>query len=108
MRIRYDKITIESILMIQELFPDYNIICDGDMKEIILKEKTKEEKKNECWFNRIYGFCHGIFNMHGFIINSLLNNVKEEKIIIKIRRVVFTNWNLKFIMILTIATTVLR
>ncbi len=44
MRIRYDKITIESILMIQDLFPDYNIICDGDMKEIIIKEKLKEEK----------------------------------------------------------------
>ena len=41
MRIRYDKITIESILMIEDLFPDYDIICDGDLKEIIIKEKVK-------------------------------------------------------------------
>ena len=41
MRIRYDKITIESIIMIQDLFPDYDIICDGDSKEIIIKEKVK-------------------------------------------------------------------
>ena len=41
MRIRYDKITIESILMLMDLFPDYDIICDGDMKEIIIKEKVK-------------------------------------------------------------------
>lgn len=41
MRIRYDKITIESIIMIQDLFPDYDIICDGDLKEIIIKEKVK-------------------------------------------------------------------
>lgn len=46
MRIKYDRITLESILMMMELFPDYNIVCDGDSKEIILKEKTSEEKKN--------------------------------------------------------------
>lgn len=41
MRIRYEKITLYSILMLEDLFPDYDIICDGDMKEIIIKEKVK-------------------------------------------------------------------
>lgn len=45
MRIKYERITLESILMMIDLFPDYNIICDGDLKEIIFKEKTSEEKK---------------------------------------------------------------
>ena len=44
MRIRYDNITIETILFMMELFPDYNFICDGDMKEIVIKEKCKDEK----------------------------------------------------------------
>lgn len=41
MRIRYEKITLYSILMLKDLFPDYDIICDGDMKEIIFKRKLK-------------------------------------------------------------------
>lgn len=41
MRIRYDKITLESIELMKDLFPDYDIICDGDNKEIIMKEKIK-------------------------------------------------------------------
>lgn len=45
MRLRYEKITLESILMMIDLFPDYNFICDGDKKEIIIKEKTKEDKQ---------------------------------------------------------------
>jgi hypothetical protein len=45
MRIRYEKITLESILMMIDLFPDYNFICDGDRKELIIKEKSSEEKK---------------------------------------------------------------
>lgn len=45
MRLRYEKITLESILMMIDLFPDYNFICDGDNKEIIIKEKTKEDKQ---------------------------------------------------------------
>lgn len=41
MRIRYEKITLESILLMIDLFPNYDFLCDGDMKEIIIKEKVK-------------------------------------------------------------------
>ena len=41
MRIRYEKITLESILLMIDLFPDYDFLCDGDMKEIIIKKKVK-------------------------------------------------------------------
>ena len=41
MRIRYEKITLESILLMVDLFPDYDFLCDGDSKEIIIKEKVK-------------------------------------------------------------------
>lgn len=44
MRLNYNKITIADILSFMEFLPDYNFICDGDRKEIIIKEKTKDEK----------------------------------------------------------------
>ena len=60
MRIKYDKITLESIILLMDLFPDYNFICDGDSKEIVIKEKVKDEKnrwsiiyKNYVNFNNV-------------------------------------------------------
>lgn len=44
MRINYKDLTIKELLNLIEILPDYNFICDGDTKEIIIKEKNKDEK----------------------------------------------------------------
>lgn len=41
MRIRYEKITMQNIILLVDLFPNYDFILDGDMKELIIKEKVK-------------------------------------------------------------------
>ncbi|MBR2652625.1 hypothetical protein IKD56_04795 [bacterium] len=46
MRIKYETITLKTILNLVDLFPNYDIICDGDTKEIVFKEKIKEKVKN--------------------------------------------------------------
>ena len=43
-RISYENLKISSLIDFMELLPEYNFICDGDRKEIIIKEKTKDEK----------------------------------------------------------------
>ena len=66
MRLNYSKITIWSFM---EFLPDYTFICDGDRKEIIIKEKTKDEKnrwyviyKNYVSFNNVYSSYIYLFN----------------------------------------------
>ena len=39
MRLRYDNVTLEELLLFIDLFPTYDFICDADDKEIIMKEK---------------------------------------------------------------------
>lgn len=68
-RISYENLKISSLIDFMELLPEYNFICDGDRKEIIIKEKTKDEKnrwyviyKNIISFNNIF---NGNLYMYG-------------------------------------------
>ena len=44
MRINYNNITIKTLLDLMEILPNYDLICDGDSKEIIIKEKVNIKK----------------------------------------------------------------
>ena len=45
MRLRYENVTLEELILFIDLFPTYDFICDADDKEIIMKEK--EVKKDD-------------------------------------------------------------
>ena len=44
MRINYDNITLKTLIDLMEILPNYVFICDGDSKEIIIKEKVNDKK----------------------------------------------------------------
>lgn len=45
MVIDYKDITFNSLMVIIDLFPEYDFICDGDKKIIYAKEKTHEKNR---------------------------------------------------------------
>lgn len=45
MRISYSDIKLITLEDLMDILPGYVFICDGDSKEIIIKEKTKDERR---------------------------------------------------------------
>ena len=45
MRISYSDIKLSTLEDLMDILPGYIFICDGDSKVVIIKEKTKDDKR---------------------------------------------------------------